>query len=437
MKNFCFFLLFMLCGSLIGFSQTNFRLQNNKKSDKVRFKLINNLIIIPVEINHVELSFILDTGVSKPIVFSFLNQQDTLQINNTEAYILRGLGEGESFEALKSKNNFFKIGEAINLNQDMYAIHDANLNFTPQLGISIHGIIGFDLFKDFVVEINYAARYIKLHDPETYSYDECDACEIVNLEFYNNKPYLNAEVKIHDKIVPVKLLIDSGGSDALWIFEDVALDLYEDENYFIDFLGNGLSGSVYGKRAKVQEFILKSFTLKSVNVAFPDSTAIQLAKRVKDRNGSISGNILKRFNLIVDYRKARLTLKKNKFYSDPFSYNKSGIELEHLGELMVAANDDHFSGKRINIDVALSPSYNFKLKPAFTIVEIREGSPAERAGLLIGDVVLTVNNRQTHQHKIHEIIHLFYGSDGEGINLTVDRNGFILKFMFRLESPLK
>ena len=412
-------------------------LQNNKKSAKIRFQLINNLIIIPVEINHVELSFILDTGVSKPIVFSFLNQKDTLKINNTEAYFLRGLGEGDSFEALKSKNNIFKIGDAINLNQDMYAIHDASLNFTPQLGVSIHGIIGFDLFKDFVVEINYAARYIKLHNPETYKYDRCDACETVNLEFYNNKPYLNADVKVHDKIVPVKLLIDSGGSDALWIFEDEALGLYEEDNYFVDFLGNGLSGSVYGKRSKMQEFILKSFILKSVNVAYPDGTSIQLAKRVKERNGSISGNILKRFNLIVDYRKARLTLKKNKFYKDPFSYNKSGIELEHLGDLMMVENDDHFSGRRINIDVGLSPSYKFKLKPTFTIVEIRKDSPAERAGLLVGDIVLTVNNRQTYDRKIHEIIQLFYGSVGERINITIDRNGFISKFTFRLESPLK
>ena len=37
------------------------------------FKLINNLIIIPVEVNGVTLSFLLDTGVSKPIIFNFLN----------------------------------------------------------------------------------------------------------------------------------------------------------------------------------------------------------------------------------------------------------------------------------------------------------------------------------------------------------------------------
>lgn len=128
-------------------AQYNFKLENNKRSDKIKFELINNLIVIPVEINGVELSFLLDTGVAKPIVFGFLNETDTLQINNTEAYFLRGLGEGDAFEALKSKNNIFKIGDAVALNQDMYAIHDASLNFTPQLGVPIQVLLGMTCLK--------------------------------------------------------------------------------------------------------------------------------------------------------------------------------------------------------------------------------------------------------------------------------------------------
>jgi hypothetical protein len=36
-------------------------------SEKIHFEFISNLIIIPLEINNVTLSFILDTGVSRPI----------------------------------------------------------------------------------------------------------------------------------------------------------------------------------------------------------------------------------------------------------------------------------------------------------------------------------------------------------------------------------
>ena len=78
------------------------------------------------------------------------------------------MGDDKPIEALKSSNNTVIIGEAINLNQDLYAIIDASINFTPSLGIPIHGIIGYDVFKDFVVEINYSRNFIKLHNPLYY-----------------------------------------------------------------------------------------------------------------------------------------------------------------------------------------------------------------------------------------------------------------------------
>ena len=68
-KAFFFFLVVLVF--LTGYSQRDFRIIDAKKSAVVPFKLINNLIVIPVEINGVELSFLLDTGVSKPIIFNF------------------------------------------------------------------------------------------------------------------------------------------------------------------------------------------------------------------------------------------------------------------------------------------------------------------------------------------------------------------------------
>jgi len=274
MKKRILVIILFFCLYNFSFSQGKFIIQNNKQSDKIKFKLINNIIAIPVEINGVTLSFLLDTGVSKPIIFNFLNVSDTLKIKNTETISLRGLGEGESVDALKSKRNIIKIGDAINLNQDLYAVYDVNLNFAPRFGFPVHGIIGYDLFKDFVVEINYSNKFLRLTQPKKYTYKKCKKCERLNLEFYNNKPYVNAEVWTNKRIIPVKLLIDSGGSDALWLFEDDSLGIKSSDKYFYDFLGHGLSGSVYGKRSKVENFSLKNFVLDNVNVSYPDSTFI-------------------------------------------------------------------------------------------------------------------------------------------------------------------
>ena len=430
----------------MGFSQGKFVIQNKKESDRIKFQLINNLIVIPVEINGVVLSFLLDTGVSKPIIFNFLNVSDTLKIKDTEKIFLRGLGEGESVEALKSKNNIFKIGDAIKLNQDLYAVYDANLNFAPRLGIPIHGIIGFDLFKDFVVEINYTSKYIRITNPKRYTYKKCKTCESLNLEFYNNKPYLTANVKINNKDIPVKLLIDSGGSDALWLFEDATLGLSANGKYFNDFLGHGLSGSVYGKRSKIDEFALKGFVFKNANVAFPDSSSISFARKFKNRNGSLAGNILKRFNMIIDYQKASITLKKNSYFREGFRYNKSGIELEHNGVRLVREQDDDYvlidrmadrNASDVNSKIIIDTRYKLSLKPAYSIVELREDSPAYRAGLKIGDVILSINNKSTHDLKLYQIVQMFYAETGKRIKLRIDRDGMIISYEFRLESIFK
>ncbi len=432
-------LLLFVC-SIITFGQSRFNLPR-ADSDKIRFQLINNLIIVPVEVNGVKLSFLLDSGVSKPILFNIANI-DTLQVNNVETVYLRGLGGGEPVEALKSKNNFFKIGNAINIDQDIFVVFDNTINFTPRLGISVHGIIGFDLFRDFIVEINYSSKYLKLHNPDKYVYKECRKCEQFNLSFYNNKPYINGAVKIDVENLPVKLLIDTGSSDALWLFEEDSLGMKPLNNkYFEDFLGKGLSGSVYGKRTKVKSFGLKSFVLKDVNVAFPDSTSISYARKHEERNGSISGELLKRFNIIMDYKNARVTLKKNNKFRSAFRYNKSGIVVEQDGIRVVKEKQNVLSGSQNEPNEAntifIDVKFKYSLIPAFRIAELRKDSPAERAGLLIGDVVLSINGKDTYTMKLQDLIEIFSGDEDKLIKLGIERDYKPMRVNFRLEDPLK
>ena len=441
LKKYILILFFTLIGFKT-FTQSKFSLPRTDSS-KIKFQLINNLIIIPVEVNGVELSFLLDSGVSKPILFNIANI-DTLQINNVETIYLRGLGGGEPVEALKSQKNIVKIGNALNINQDIYVVFDNTINFTPRLGIPVHGIIGFDLFRDFIVDINYSNKYIRLHQPESYKYKECKKCESFNLSFYNNKPYINGLVKIDEENLPVKLLIDTGSSDALWLFQEDSLGMKPLNNkYFDDFLGKGLSGSVYGKRSKVKSFSLKHFVLEDVNVAFPDSSSISYARKHEERNGSISGELLKRFNVIMDYKNARVTLRKNGNFKSPFYYNKSGITLEQTGVRIVKEKYLEKStgpfGKtnEDNPVVNFLETFHFNLKPAFSIVELRENSPAAKAGLLIGDVVLSINGKGAHTMTLQDITQIFCDDDDKLIRLVVERNDNPMRVNFRLENPLK
>ncbi|MEZ4801984.1 MAG: aspartyl protease family protein [Gelidibacter sp.] len=428
---------FLILVAVLSFSQGSFNLVNTSK-DKIKFKLINNLIVLPVEVNGVELSFLLDSGVSKPILFNIINLSDSLQINHVETVFLRGLGAEGTVEALKSKRNIVKIGKAINVNQEIYVVFDEGINFAPRLGVPIHGIIGYDIFKDLIVDVNYSSKTLRLHNPKTYKYRNCKKCETFNLTLSHNKPYIDGMVEIDSSQMPVKLLMDTGGSDALWLFEDEDRGIMPIENkYFEDYLGKGLSGSVYGKRSKIKSFSLKDFKFKDVNVAFPDSASISIARKFRDRSGSISGELLKRFNIIFDYTNEKITLKKNSNFKAPFHYNKSGIVLEQNGiRLVKEINEKLGYGPETSESankIVVQTSYNYALKPAYTIVELRKGSPAEKAGLLLEDVILRVNNKDTAHLKMQDINDMFSDEDGKVIRISVDRNGKILNFQFKLE----
>ena len=424
-------------------AQGNFFFSNDV-SEKIHFEFINNLIIIPIEINNVTLSFLLDTGVSRPILFN-LTERDSLDLKDTKSFYLRGLGGDGQLKALKSSYNRFKIGNAVSTNQDLYVVYDKTINFTSRLGVLVHGIIGYDMFKDFVVEINYNSKFIRLHKPNSFRPKSSKKWTTLPINIHRRKPYLDAEVTIDNVIKPVKLLIDTGSSDALWLFENLEEGLVPTKDLiFEDYLGKGLSGSVYGKRSKVKLFVLSDFSLKDVNVAFPDSLSINVAKVYKGRNGSIGSSILKRFNLFFDYTNKKLYLKKNGFFREPFTYNNSGIVLEHNGSTFVKEEIEvpfssayNSKDSRDAVKINLSINYIMSLKPSYKIVEVRLSSNAYSVGLRVDDILIDINGKPAYNFKLAEINKLLHGKTGKSIRLKIERQGEIMGFKFKLDDAFK
>src|SRR5690606_41472749 len=56
------------------------------------------------------------------------------------------------------------------------------------------------------------------------------------------------------------LLVDSGSGDALWLFENEEGINLPEEN-FHDFLGYGISGSIYGSRSRIGEINFGKYQL--------------------------------------------------------------------------------------------------------------------------------------------------------------------------------
>lgn len=437
-KGFKILPVLLLLPLLLGAQQ--YLLPKHRQSDKIRFELINNLIVIPVEINGSELTFILDSGVSKPILFN-LTQSDSISINEVSEITIQGLGTGEPMKALSSKGNFFQVGEARNFNQDLYVVLDRDINLSPSLGIPVHGIMGYDLFRDFVVEVNYGSKAIKLHNPRSYRPRPRKNSQSIPLEITARKAYIKGTVLMKDTAnVPVKLLVDTGSSDALWLFPEPEKGLDIPLMNYEDHLGTGLSGEIYGKRSKIKGIRIGDFVLKEAKVAFPDWESFAGLVRLGDRNGSVGGEVLKRFNMVFDYSRGQLTLRKNSSFKDPFEYNMAGVQLQHNGLRYIAESiagpdgvvrdgESSFG----NVQILLENKTRLSLVPEIIVSSIRAGSPAAQAGLKEGDVILAVNGRGVHRYKLQEVLKMINEKEGKRVRLLIERYNKDLLFSFVLK----
>lgn len=424
--------------------QSGFYLIGNKNKDRIPFELVNNLPIVKVEVNGTPLSFILDTGVKSSILFS-LEAVDSVRLRNTSSVQLRGLGTGSSVEALKSTGNTIKVGSAMDKNHPLYIIFDSDLNFSPRMGIPIHGILGNEFFMNFVVKINYSREVITVYKPEKYSSRKCKKCEDLPLEFVGDKPYIKLFTATENSKREVTLLVDSGSSDVMWLFDEGDFIEENPKNYFQDFLGLGLGGNIFGKRTRIPELIVGNFHLKNVNTSFPEEKAIARARSFEDRDGSLGGGFLRRFTVFFDYGRKSIRFKKNSNFDNPFHYDMSGLTIEHEGMELIK------SEKRaiVNIDqstpsenitrnsIPITTELRLSLVPRYVVVNLREGSAAEMAGVKIGDRVLTVNGKPSYQYKLYQLIDLFSSEEGKKITMEIERNKVISKVKFNLKGMFK
>ncbi|WP_026811358.1 aspartyl protease family protein [Arenibacter latericius] len=435
--------LLLFCLPVFLYAQ-QYTLSHGKKYEKVKFKLVNNLILIPVDVNGAKLTFILDSGVSTPILFN-ISDQDSIQINDVSEVIIRGLGNGEPIEALKSSNNTFKIGNTRNNQQLLYVVMDRALNFSPRLGMVVHGIIGYDLFRDFVVSINYTSKVIKLYDPKHYKPKNNKKTQTLPLHIESNKAYLEANVVMDDRQnIPVKLLIDSGSSDALWLFQDEEKGLAIPLSHYEDFLGQGLSGSVYGKRTKIKGLLLGDFQLNEAKTAFPDMEYFSGIFNLGDRNGSLGGEVLKRFTMVFNYGAKTISLRKNSLFDDPFNYNLSGIDLQHNGMRFISERITDAKGVALekgdsfgNVQILFEDKTRLSVVPEIIVSGIRVGSPGQEAGLREGDIILAVNGKKIHNYELQQILKMLNEKEGKKVKVHVGRLGtdvivsYVLKKMFK------
>lgn len=375
-----------------------FDIPQGRRVCTIPIQIVNNLILLPVR-NHsgLPLTFILDTGVATPILL-YQSLQNTFEYRYQRTVTVRGLGKDEALEAQALSGVSLDIGALQGRNLEMIVLPDFAFDATSLVGVPIHGIIGYDIFAPFQVRIDYIKKQLQIRLPQS----SCKgAASIIPLEIINKKPYIRAKVQQEERRYDNTLLfIDSGSSMALTLVARDTLDIPPSEQVVPVFLGTGLSGDLSGNLGRVDALYMDKHTLLQPLTAFPDSVSLRHLYAVDSiRNGSVGGEILRRFVVTFDYTAQRLYLQPNRHFKQNFEYNKSGLHL-------LQENNNKLT--------------------TLVVSRVEANSAAEQAGIEKGDILLSINGTAAAEWKLSELYHFFtHKKAGKRIHLKILRQGNI------------
>ena len=155
-------LSFNLCAQTIGFT-----LKDGAKKAVIPFENYNNLIVVPVILNQaLPLRFILDTGVQTTILTD-RSFTDLLNIQYNRKLTLLGADGDKSVDAYVAGGVSLELPGTEGQGQVMLVLEEDYLQLKNYLGEEVHGILGYEIFRRFTVEIDYSNQRLTLHEPST------------------------------------------------------------------------------------------------------------------------------------------------------------------------------------------------------------------------------------------------------------------------------
>ena len=277
----------------------------------VHFQTNRNRVIIPLSVNDSKpLNIILDTGMRFDGVYLF-HESFLDMINTADAIEVRvpGAGAGEASTALMIETGQLKFGDVVIDSQRVIISRSAHTQ-----GFPTDGVIGWNLFGHYTVEINYDDEIITLHD--TAGYEAGAGWKELPVRLKDGMPFFICDVEINEgEIVPLECYIDLASGDALELLTGPDQKFTMPDNLEDSYLGTGLSGDIHGQVGRVRKFTIAGYDISDIPAAFVKGDV-----RSKQDSGEciLGNNLIRRFNIIFDYHRSRLLLKPGKHFDKPF-----------------------------------------------------------------------------------------------------------------------
>ena len=339
------------------------------------------------------LNFVLDTGSSGISLDSSTAEYLGVHPVPTDRTI-RGIAGIKNVSFLYKQQLHFP---GLTIDSLDFHINDYGI-LTAVYGEQIDGIIGYSVLSRYILKVNYDSLKITFCTQGPIRYPRGG---------YMLRPAINQLVaqplRVRDaSSVNSRFLYDMGAGVCMLLSRD-----FVEDSDFLDKKrksstkeGEGLGGKLDMELRVMKEIRLGPYKFRNIPVfVFDDQSNVT---NYPYMGGILGNDILRRFNVILNYDKGEIHLTPNSHFASPFDYSYSGLELYLINGVIIAG-------------------------------DVAKNSPAEAAGIKEGDEIIAVNksfSQNLDQYKVA------LQTPNEKIKIIIRRNGELKEIEFKVKSIL-
>jgi len=267
---------------------------------------------------------------------------------------------------------------------------------TSVYGEHIDGIIGYNFLSRYIVKINYDSSRISIYSKGSIKYPRGGYLlrpQLLNI------PIQAARLKEEEEVT-ARFYFDTGAGLNLLLSSDFVSDslLFGHRKKMWNTQAEGLGGKTQMKLTTVKEFRLGPYKFKNVpTFIFDDDYNVTSYPYL---GGLIGNDILRRFNVTMNYDRREIYLIPNTHYRETFDYGYTGLSFYYIDGYI-------------------------------RVTEVMEGSPAETAGFKPDDILISVDNNMTQNVQAYK--NLLQGEPGK-IKIVVLRDAVPIELTLRIKS---
>jgi predicted aspartyl protease len=340
---------------------TGGRIEGDLKSVTLPFRLLNNHVYVEASVNGKgPYTFIVDTG-GHTLISPRVAADAGLKVEG--AGKTSGAGEGTGTTGF-ARYREIALGPVRLTDQPAFItdIYDRNIE-----GIPIDGMVGFELFARFVVQLDYGAKTMTISDFE--SFDPRGAGTAVPFKFYDHLPAVRGLIDG----LPARFDIDTGSRSEVDITTPFVARHRLRERYrpgISTITGWGVGGAARSYVVRIPSLTLGSVKVPNIVSGLSESKAGSTSD--PNYEGNIGSGLLKRFVATFDYSRQTMYLKPLEPQpADAGSFDRSGLWINAA---------DH----------------------GFEVEYVAPGGPAEQAGMLKGDVITVINGKPARAEELSD-----------------------------------